>query len=227
VRLWDGVNKFEKRFNMIKISIVEDNVFARTGWEAALNSEDDFVVLNSFSSCEDAIDSEAIKKSHIILLDIGLPGMSGIEGAEKLTNINPEALIIMITVQDDDKSIFGSLQSGAVGYLHKSVSPTELTDAIKVAVEGGSPMSPQIARRVLKSFHKFKPQYEDDRLTEKEENILNLLADGKSYKTIAEEIFLSVNGVKYHIRSIYEKLHVNSRAEAVSKGRKLRILPKF
>ena len=153
--------------------------------------------------------------------------MSGIEGADKISTLNPNSLIIMITIHDDYRSIFGSLQSGAIGYLHKSVSPDELVDAIKVAVEGGSPMSPQIARRVLKSFHKFKPQYHDDRLTEKEENILNLLAEGKSYKTIADEIFLSVNGVKYHIRSIYEKLHVNSRAEAVSKGRKLRILPKF
>lgn len=212
---------------MIKITIVEDNVFARTGWEATLNSEDDFIVLNAYSSCEDALSSNSIKNSNIILLDIGLPGMSGIEGADKFSTINPNALIIMITIQDDDKSIFGSLQSGAIGYLHKSVSPEELTDAIRVAVKGGSPMSPQIARKVLKSFHKFNPQYEEDRLTKKEEKILILLAEGKSYKTIGEEIFLSVNGVKYHIRSIYEKLHVNSRAEAVSKGRKLRILPKF
>lgn len=212
---------------MIKIIIVEDNVFARTGWEAALNSESDFVVLETFSSCEEALKADAIKKADIILLDIGLPGISGIEGAEKFSIINSKALIIMITIQDDNKSIFGSLQSGAIGYLHKSVSPEELIDAIRVALKGGSPMSPQIARKVLKSFHKFKPQFEDDRLTPKEEKILNLLAEGKSYKTIAEEIFLSVNGVKYHIRSIYEKLHVNSRAEAVSKGRKMRILPKF
>jgi DNA-binding NarL/FixJ family response regulator len=212
---------------MVKIVIIEDNVFARTGWETALNLDDEFVVLDTFSSCEEAFNSELLKKAHVVLLDIGLPGISGIEGAEKISILNPSALIIMITIHDDDKSIFGSLQSGAIGYLHKSVSPAELVDAIKVALKGGSPMSPQIARKVLKSFHKFKPQYENDRLTEKEESILILLAEGKSYKTIAEEIYLSVNGVKYHIRSIYEKLHVNTRAEAVSKGRKLRILPKF
>lgn len=212
---------------MVKIIIIEDNIFARTGWETALNLDDEFVVLDTFSSCEEALNSELLKKAHVVLLDIGLPGMSGIEGAEKISILNPNALIIMITIHDDDKSIFGSLQSGAIGYLHKSVSPLELVDAIKVALKGGSPMSPQIARKVLKSFHKFKPQYENDRLTEKEESILILLAEGKSYKTIAEEIYLSVNGVKYHIRSIYEKLHVNTRAEAVSKGRKLRILPKF
>ena len=212
---------------MVRIVIIEDNIFARTGWETALNLDDDFVVLESFSSCEDALNSGLIKKTNVVLLDIGLPGISGIEGAEKISTLNPNVLIIMITIHDDDKSIFGSLQSGAIGYLHKSVSPDELVDAIKVAIKGGSPMSPQIARKVLKSFHKFKPQYENDRLTEKEDLILNLLAEGKSYKTIGEEIFLSVNGVKYHIRSIYEKLHVNTRAEAVSKGRKLRILPKF
>lgn len=212
---------------MEKIIIIEDNVFARTGWETALNLDDNFVVLETFSSCEDAIKSGLIKKTNIVLLDIGLPGMNGIEGAEKISLLNPHALIIMITIHDDDKSIFGSLQSGAIGYLHKSVSPDELIDAIYVALKGGSPMSPQIARKVLKSFHKFKPQFEGDRLSEKEENILILLSEGKSYKTIAEEINLSVNGVKYHIRSIYEKLHVNTRAEAVSQGRKLRILPRF
>ncbi|MBA4407541.1 DNA-binding response regulator [bacterium] len=212
---------------MIKISIIEDNVFARTAWETALSSVEDFVVLESFGSCEDALESEAIKKSDIILLDIGLPGISGIKGAELLSGINDNALIIMITIQDDDKSIFGSLQAGAIGYLHKSVSPEELIEAIHLALKGGSPMTPQIARKVLKSFHKFKPRYTDDKLSEKETTILSLLSEGKSYKKIADEIFLSVDGVKYHIRSIYEKLHVHSRAEAVDKGQKLRILSKW
>lgn len=212
---------------MIKISIIEDNLFARTAWETALSAVEDFLILESFSSCEEALKSEAIKKSNVILLDIGLPGISGIEGAEMLSHTNKNALIIMITIQDDDKSIFGSLQAGAIGYLHKSVSPDELIDAIRLAIKGGSPMTPQIARKVLKSFHKFKPVYNEDMLTEKETNILNLLSEGKSYKRIADEIFLSVDGVKYHIRSIYEKLHVHSRAEAVSIGQKLRILSKW
>lgn len=212
---------------MIKISIIEDNLFARTAWETALSAVEDFLILESFSSCEEALKSEAIKKSNVILLDIGLPGISGIEGAEMLSRTNKNALIIMITIQDDDKSIFGSLQAGAIGYLHKSVSPDELIDAIRLAIKGGSPMTPQIARKVLKSFHKFKPVYNEDMLTEKETNILNLLSEGKSYKRIADEIFLSVDGVKYHIRSIYEKLHVHSRAEAVSIGQKLRILSKW
>lgn len=212
---------------MVKIIIIEDNVYARTGWESTLNLDSEFVVLDTFSSCEEAFKSQSLKRADVVLLDIGLPGISGIEGAEKISNINPNTLIIMITIHDDDRSVFGSLQSGAIGYLHKSVSPEELIDAIKVALKGGSPMSPQIARKVLKSFHRFKPQYEEDCLTKKEEKILNLLSEGKSYKTIAEEIYLTVNGVKYHIRSIYQKLHVNSRSEAVNKGRKLRILPRF
>ena len=212
---------------MITISIVEDNLFARTAWETALNAEEDFVVVGSFNSCEDAVESKTIRKSEVVLLDIGLPGISGIQGAEIIREINSNALIIMITIQDDDKSIFGSLQAGAIGYLHKSVSPEELIDSIKLALTGGSPMTPQIARKVLKSFHKFNPAHEHDKLTEKEITILNYLAEGKSYKKIAEEIFLSVDGVKYHIRSIYEKLHVHSRAEAVNKGQKLRILSKL
>jgi DNA-binding NarL/FixJ family response regulator len=212
---------------MIRIIIIEDNNFARTAWETTLSAEEDFVVLGSFSSCEEAIKSELIKKSDIVLLDIGLPGMSGIKGAEILSSTNSKALIIMISIQDDDKSIFGSLQSGAIGYLHKSVAPEELIDSIRLAVKGGSPMTPQIARRVLKSLHKMKPNYTEDELSEKETTILNLLSEGKSYKKIAEEMFLSVDGVKYHIRSIYEKLHVHSRAEAVNKGQKLKILSKW
>lgn len=212
---------------MIRITLIEDNIYARTAWETTLSTIEDFVVIGSFSSCEEAVEKDIIKKTDVILLDIGLKGMSGIKGAEILSNINPKVLIIMISIQDDDKSIFGSLQAGAIGYLHKSVSPDELIEAIRLAVKGGSPMTPQIARRVLKSFHKFKPMHEDDMLTEKEQTILNLLAEGKSYKKIADEIYLSVDGVKYHIRSIYEKLHVHSRAEAVSKGQKLRILSKW
>ncbi|MBM4170986.1 MAG: response regulator transcription factor [Ignavibacteria bacterium] len=212
---------------MIKIIIVEDNNFARTAWETALSAESNFVVLGAYSSCEEALDSGLIKKCNVILLDIGLPGISGIEGAELFRRINEKALIIMISIKDDDKSIFGSLQSGAVGYLHKSVSPEELIDAINLAIKGGSPMTPQIARRVLKSFHKYNLGHSEENLTDKETTILNLLAEGKSYKKIADEIFLSVDGVKYHIRSIYEKLHVHSRAEAVNKGQKLRILSKW
>ncbi len=212
---------------MIKIAIIEDNIFARTAWETALSSEKDFIVSESFGSCEDAIESKVIANCDVILLDIGLPGISGIEGAEIFSKLNNDALIIMISIQDDDKSIFGSLQAGAVGYLHKSVSPEELIEAIRLAVKGGSPMTPQIARKVLKSFHKFKPKYTEDDLTEKEIAILSLLSEGKSYKKIADEMFLSVDGIKYHIRSIYEKLHVHSRAEAVNKGQKLRILSKW
>ncbi len=218
-------NLIKKNNDMVTVSIIEDNIYARTAWETLLNGEEEFVVLGSFGSCEEAVESEAIKKSDVILLDIGLPGISGIKGAEIISGINSNALIIMISIQDDDKSIFGSLQSGAIGYLHKSVSPEELIESIRLAVRGGSPMTPQIARKVLKSFHKFKPEHEQDRLTDKEITILNYLAEGKSYKKIAEEVFLSVDGVKYHIRSIYEKLHVHSRAEAVNKGQKLKILP--
>lgn len=212
---------------MINIVIIEDNAYARTAWETALDLEEDLIVLGSFQSCEDALDSDSIKKTDVVLLDIGLPGMSGIEGAERISELNDHALIIMVSIQEDDHSIFSSLQAGAIGYLHKSVSPEELINAVHQAKKGGSPMTPQIARKVLGSFHKFRTSYIKDKLTDKEVIILKLLGEGKSYKKIAEEIFLSVDGVKYHIRSIYEKLQVNSRAEAVYKGQKLKILSRF
>lgn len=212
---------------MVKIVIIEDNVYARTAWESTLSQEEDFVVLATFSSCEEALESELVKKATVVLLDIGLKGISGIKGAELIGNINPKALIIMISIHDDDKSIFGSLQAGAIGFLHKSVSPDELIESIRIAIRGGSPMTPQIARRVLRSFHRFKPMQEKDNLTEKEITILNHLSEGKSYKKISEEMYLSVDGIKYHVRSIYEKLHVHSQAEAVSKGQALRILTKW
>lgn len=212
---------------MINIVIIEDNAYARTAWETALAAEEDLIVLGSFQSCEDALKSDTIIKTDVVLLDIGLPGMSGIEGAERISELNDHALIIMVSIQEDDHSIFSSLQAGAIGYLHKSVSPEELINAVHQAIKGGSPMTPQIARKVLESFHKFRTNFIKDKLTEKEVTILNLLGEGKSYKKIAEQIFLSVDGVKYHIRSIYEKLQVNSRAEAVYKGQKLKLLSRF
>ena len=212
---------------MINIVIIEDNAYARTAWETAFDSEEDLIVVGSFQSCEDALKSDSVIKTDVVLLDIGLPGMSGIKGAEKISELNDHALIIMVSIQEDDHSIFSSLQAGAIGYLHKSISPEELINAVHQAIKGGSPMTPNIARKVLESFHKFKPVVMQDKLTEREILILNLLAEGKSYKKIAEQVFLSVDGVKYHIRSIYEKLQVNSRAEAVYKGQKLKILSKF
>ncbi|WP_138429995.1 response regulator transcription factor [Fodinibius saliphilus] len=203
---------------LIKIVIVEDNKYMREGWTTILDFAPDLLVLKAFESCEEAFDSDEISKANIVLMDIELPGMSGIEGVKYLQKEYPELIIIMASVFDDDKNVFDALCAGAVGYLMKKVSPEELKKAIRDAYEGGSPMTPNIARKVIKTFHQPSSNDEGEQLKERELEILAELAKGKSYAAIGEEIYLSVDGVRYHIRNIYRKLQVNSRSEAVSKG---------
>lgn len=203
---------------LIRVIIVEDNPYIREGWTTILDSNKKIVVKSSFRSCEEALESEDIAWSDIILLDIQLPGLMGSDGVEKFLEINPKLAIIMITVLEDSEHIFKSLQNGAIGYLIKKVSPDELVQAVKDAYEGGSPMSPAIARKVIASMQ-LKPKVQKEySLTERETEVLSLLGEGNSYASIAEEIHLSVDGVGYHIRNIYRKLQVNSKAEAVAKG---------
>jgi DNA-binding NarL/FixJ family response regulator len=208
------------------ISIIEDNRFFRTGWEEILKQEKDFSLVGSYSTCEEALSSPAIGESDVCMMDIGLPGMSGIEGVRQIKQRYPSIAIVMCTVHDDDESIFESLCAGAVGFLMKKTDPEDLVAALKDAAGGGSPMSPNVARRVILSFQKppSRPLVDEDRLTERELHILQQMATGKSYSTIADEISLSVAGVRYHIRHIYEKLQVHTRAEAIAQGLKERII---
>lgn len=208
---------------LIKICIVEDNRYMREGWSTILDMEDDFVILNTFESCEDAFASEEFPKSDLILMDIELPGMSGIEGVKYIDEHYPQINVIMATVFDDDQHVFDALCAGAVGYLMKKVSPEELIQAIKDAQEGGSPMTPNIARKVISTFYR-PSDNKAEQLNERELEILQELAEGKSYAAIGKTIFLSVDGVRYHIRNIYRKLQVHSRSEAVSKGISRRLI---
>lgn len=207
---------------LINICIVEDNQYMREGWATILDFESDFCVLGTYETCESAFQSSEIKRSNVILMDIELPGMSGIEGVRYIRNNQPHTNVIMATVFDDDRNVFDALCAGAVGYLTKKVSPEELCHAVRDAYRGGSPMTPQIARKVIRSLH--ETQEKDTSLNKREIQILKQLAAGNSYKTIAENIFLSVDGVRYHIRNIYEKLQVNNRSEAVAKSLKKRII---
>lgn len=202
---------------IIKIGIVEDNPYMREGWETFIDLEKDMCVIASFESFEDAWESNDIQKCDLIIMDIDLPGISGIEGVQKLKREKVSAEVIMATIFDDDENIFNAVKAGAVGYLLKKTSPEDMVLAIRQANAGGSPMTPNIARKVIKTFHiKSLPQQE--RLTERELEILRELATGRSYAEIGKKIFLSVDGVRHHIRGIYKKLEVNSRSEAVSKG---------
>lgn len=209
----------------ISITIVEDNNHLRAAWCSTLDKVPDFVILGAYDSCEAALQAEDIGDSDVILMDIGLPGMSGIEGVITLKQRYPRINIIMITVHQDNQHVFDAICAGAVGYLLKSVNPEEMVDAIRQVMEGGSPMTPRIARKVISAFQ--QPQSRDSasiKLTEKEHLVLEYLAEGLSYKMIAEKMNLSVHSVRYYLRSIYEKLQVTSRAEAVAKSLKQRLI---
>jgi len=207
---------------LIKICIIEDNEYMREGWSTTLDYEPDLCVLGAYESCEDAFKSKEISRSNVVLMDIELPGMSGIEGVRYIREYQPETDVIMATVFDDDRNIFDALCAGAVGYLTKKVTPDELCSAIRDAYRGGSPMTPQIARKVIRSLQNTGES--ESKLTERELQILRQLSTGNSYKTIGEEIHLSVDGVRYHIRNIYQKLQVNNRSEAIAKGLKNRLI---
>ncbi|MCX7611945.1 MAG: response regulator transcription factor [Ignavibacterium sp.] len=222
-------SKSQQTDKVIRIVLIEDNKFTRAGWEVLFQSNKNFNLVGSFGDCETAFKSDAISKTDMVLLDIGLPGMSGIEGVKFIKKNYPEVLIVMCTVYEDNEEVFEAICAGAVGYLTKDTSPDELIKSLIEAYNGGSPMTPSIARKVISSFQNISEVNKDKvsanvELTEREIQILNLMAQGKSYKKIAEEVFLSVDGVYYHIRHIYEKLQVHSRAEAVAEGIRKKII---
>lgn len=201
---------------MIKIGIIEDNAYMREGWETFLNHEDDLDVIGSYNSCEEAFESSAINRVDLMIMDIGLPGMSGIEGVKYMREHHSDVPIIMATIHDDDDHIFDALKAGAVGYLMKKVTPDELVQAVRDAHQGGAPITPNIARKVISTFQQAADLEES--LSEREIQILKQLATGRSYAAIGKEIYLSVDGVRHHIRNIYQKLEVHSRSEAIAKG---------
>lgn len=207
---------------MTNIVIIEDNKYMREGWRTILDFESDLCVIADYESCEDAFEDGQLAKADVVLLDIQLPGILGTEGVKIIRDKYPKASVLMVTIHDDDERIFKAIKNGAIGYLSKKISPDELIEAIGVAREGGSPMSPNIARKVINSFH---PDSDSDvELSEPETRILKLLAEGASYKGISKEVYLSVDGVRYHIRNIYNKLEVSNKSEAVAKALRDRLI---
>ncbi|MDZ7719931.1 MAG: response regulator transcription factor [Balneolaceae bacterium] len=205
---------------MINIGIVEDNVKIR-------NLIQRFLDMQESMSCKTAVDSVEEMLDHlkeydppdVILMDIQLPGMSGIKGIEIIKKNYPDVEIIMLTVYHDSHKIFDSLVAGASGYLLKHTSLPEIKESIENLVAGGAPMSPQIARKVIEHFNKPKPEKKPKSdLTAREQDIVNGLVDGLSYKLIADRYDISIDTVRAHIRNIYKKLHVNSKAEVIAKS---------
>lgn len=208
---------------MKKIIIIEDNNYIRNGWKTFVDFEDDLEVIGDFGSCEAAFEQKKVcAEADLFLMDIGLPGMSGIEGVQHVRKSYPEAVCIMATVFDDDKHVFDALKAGAVGYMLKNMSPEELITAIRSAIKGGSPLTPNIARMVIDAL--YQPVEGMIELSRREKSILEALAKGHSYNQIGKQLFLSTDGIRYHIRNIYTKLQVNSRTEAVSKALQSRLI---
>jgi DNA-binding NarL/FixJ family response regulator len=203
----------------IKVAIVEDQQTTREALAILIGNTPGFEVIGRFGNMEDALPRLEVDPPHVLLLDIGLPGMSGIEGVSRVLAIHPEIQILMLTVHGDDAHVFEAICAGACGYLLKETPRERLLSAIRELREGGAPMSPEVARKVVLMFQKVAPPKARDRqLTPREFQILSLLADGHSYKTCADRLSLSLDTIRFHIRSIYQQLHVHSKSEAVLKG---------
>jgi DNA-binding NarL/FixJ family response regulator len=200
-----------------KILICEDSADKREYLRLLLGGCDDFHLAGAFVTGEDAVAAVHELAPDVIIMDIELPGISGIESTRLIKEILPHTHIIMYTVYEDDEKLFDSLCAGASGYLLKKTPPDQLAKAIKDVMEGGSPMSPGIAQKVMQYFHKL-PKKMDYHLCERELNILRQLVDGLPIKIIAGEVFLSEDGVKKNLANIYKKLHVSCGKEAVAKA---------
>jgi DNA-binding NarL/FixJ family response regulator len=203
----------------ILVAIIEDQQGIREGLALLIGETEGFRCTGSFRSMEDALDGIGDELPQVVLVDIGLPKMSGIEGIRILREQHPTMNLVVLTIYDDDERIFDALCAGASGYLLKKTPPVRLLESLRDVVAGGSPMSPEIARRVIGLFRRVRtPRKADYCLTPHETRILNLLVEGHSYRTAAEQLRVSVNTVAFHIKSIYGKLQVHSKSAAVAKA---------
>lgn len=202
-----------------KIAIIEDRSEIRNGLAMLISGTEGFVCSGKYGSMEEAIPRIARDLPDLVLCDIGLPGMSGIEGIRKLKEKHPELMIVMLTVYDDDDRIFDALCAGASGYLLKKTPPARLLESLRDAAAGGAPISPEVAGKVIRLFRDVRPpERADYDLTPHETRILKMLVEGHNYKTAAAELKISVSGVAFHMRNIYDKLQVHSKSEAVAKA---------
>lgn len=204
---------------MIRVALVEDDEKIRSNLIMLLEQSKGFRCVGAYPDAETALKDISFKSPEIVLMDINLPGMDGIECTYNLKAKMPKLQIVMLTVYEDTGKIFQALQAGAVGYLLKLTKPEEILEALNEVSLGGSPMSAQIARKVVQSFHRKQVKSSENQapLTMREEQVLNLLSKGYLYKEIASELSISSDTVHNHIRKIYEKLQVHSRTEAVVK----------
>jgi DNA-binding NarL/FixJ family response regulator len=199
------------------VSIVEDNEKLRGTLARVLNRAEGFRCVSQHPDAEEALKELPAVKPDVVLMDINLPGMNGVECVRQLKKAAPEIQIIMLTVYEDTENIFDALAAGASGYLLKRTTSAELISAIRDVLRGGSPMTAHIARKVVQSFQKSAPAQPAENLSEREQQVLDLLSQGLMYKEIAEKLQISYETVHTYIRRIYEKLRVRTRTEAVAK----------
>jgi DNA-binding NarL/FixJ family response regulator len=203
----------------IRVVIIEDMREVREGLTMLINGTAGFQCAGSYRSMIEMLDRFNDLTTDIILTDIGLPGMSGIDGTRILRERSPDIPILALTVYDNDEKVFAALCAGASGYLLKNTPPAKLLESLREAVNGGAPMSPEVARRVVKLFRDFHPPEQAEyRLTPQEQELLKLMVDGHHYKTAAQSMGISTSTVSFHLKNIYAKLHVHSKTEAVAKA---------
>lgn len=209
----------------IRVAIVEDDRATRDGLALLIDGTPGYRCVSKFRSVEEALNSTGQEPPNVLLLDIRLPGMLGSDGIGVLKEKYPCVQILMLTINADEDSVFESICNGACGYLLKNTPPVRLLDAITETHNGGAPMSPEIARKVITLFRKTGPPEKiDERLTPQEMRLLKLLVEGQTYQGAADALKISVHTARNYIRSIYDKLHVHSKSEAVSKALRSRII---
>jgi DNA-binding NarL/FixJ family response regulator len=204
---------------VIKVAIIEDQLDVRESLRILIDGTEGLRSAGAFRSMEEALAAIGMDIPNIVLVDIGLPGMSGIDGIRELRKRYDSLVPLVLTVYEDDGRIFDALCAGACGYLLKKTPPARLLESLKEAVEGGAPMSPEVARRVIALFQKVRPpERADYQLTPHETRILRMLVEGENCKSTAAALGVSVNTIAFHMRHIYEKLQVHSKSEAVAKA---------
>ena len=213
------------RGDQVTIVVIEDVREVRDGLSILINGTPGFRCTGSFRTMEDALAGMSAARPHVILTDIGLPGMSGIEGIGILRERFADVPVLALTVYDDDENVFNAICAGASGYLLKNTPPGRLLESLQEVADGGAPMSPEIARRVLALFRQYRPPARaPSELTPQEIALLKLMVEGHHYKTAASEMGISINTVSFHLRHIYQKLQVHSKTEAVARALRDRLV---